>query len=217
MKFEKIGNIKYVGHLDLLKVFQRTVKRADLPIAYSNGFNPHQQMSFALPLSLGSESQAEYIDIELTCDMDTDEIVARFNEAFPMGLRALSVKKVDELAKNGASMLYSAEYEITITDDIDVEKAVEIMNNSDELVIEKKTKKSIKDIDIKSDVINIQYVGNNTINTTIRTGSVKNLKPDLIVQYIYKTLDVPYNKYGAKYMRLEMFGFEDDVQIPLSQ
>ena len=65
IKFSKTGNMKYVGHLDLMRFFQRAMRRADIPIRYSEGFSPHQIMSFAAPLGIGLESIGEYMDITL--------------------------------------------------------------------------------------------------------------------------------------------------------
>ena len=66
IKFEKRGNLRFIGHLDLMRYFQKANRRAGLPIAYSEGFSPHQIMSFAAPLSMGVESTAEYADFKLT-------------------------------------------------------------------------------------------------------------------------------------------------------
>ena len=96
IKFTKTGNMIYIGHLDLLKFFQRTIKRAGLPIAYSLGFNPHQLMIFAIPLSLGVSSVGEYLDIQLKQDMSCEEIENRLNSTMPLGIKILSVRKLVE-------------------------------------------------------------------------------------------------------------------------
>ena len=77
LKFSKSGKMIYIGHLDLLKFFIRLIKRTQLPIAYSNGFNPHQQLTFAIPLSLGMTSYGEYLDIQLTAPVYCEEIKNR--------------------------------------------------------------------------------------------------------------------------------------------
>ena len=65
IKFRKFGPVRFIGHLDLMRFFQKMIRRADLDIAYSNGFSPHQIMSFAAPLGVGLESNGEYMDIEV--------------------------------------------------------------------------------------------------------------------------------------------------------
>ena len=89
LKFSKSGKMIYIGHLDLLKFFIRLIKRTQLPIAYSNGFNPHQQLTFAIPLSLGMTSYGEYLDIQLTAPVDCEEIKNRCNQALPSGIEIL--------------------------------------------------------------------------------------------------------------------------------
>ena len=66
IRFAKYGALKFIGHLDVMRYFQKAIRRADLPIAYSEGFSPHQIMSFAAPLSVGHTSEGEYLDIEVT-------------------------------------------------------------------------------------------------------------------------------------------------------
>ena len=72
IKFSKTGNMKYVGHLDLMRFFQRAMRRADIPIKYSEGFSPHQIMSFAAPLGIGLESVGEYVDITIDDELQGD-------------------------------------------------------------------------------------------------------------------------------------------------
>ena len=74
IKFTKVGKVRFVGHLDLLKLFQRAIKRAGIPVAYSNGFNPHQLIGFAIPLPLGMASVGEYVDVELKEEVSEDII-----------------------------------------------------------------------------------------------------------------------------------------------
>jgi radical SAM-linked protein len=86
LEFSKIGKMKYVGHLDLLKLFQRAVNRSGLPVAYSQGFNPHQRLSFALPLPLGAEGLAELVEIEWQKQLPADQIIESLNQQTPAGL-----------------------------------------------------------------------------------------------------------------------------------
>ena len=78
IKFAKTGVMKFVGHLDVMRYFQKAIRRAELPIAYSEGFSPHMLLSFASPLGVGISSPGEYFDMVLAEDMKTDEIVRRW-------------------------------------------------------------------------------------------------------------------------------------------
>ena len=77
IKFSKEGPIKFVGHLDTMRYFQKAIRRANLPVAFSGGYSPHMIMSFAAPLGVGTESLGEYFDLELTETVPTDEITRR--------------------------------------------------------------------------------------------------------------------------------------------
>ena len=136
----KIGKIKYTGHLDLLKIFQRAVKRANLPISYSQGFNPHQIMSFAIPLPLGMESQAEYLDIQLDKHLENEYIRNELNKNMPIGMEILNVIKLKEGQKSAPSIVCIGEYEILL--DININKdSIQNFLNQKEINIERVSKK----------------------------------------------------------------------------
>jgi len=116
IKFTKTGNMIFIGHLDLLKFFQRTIKRAGLPIAYSQGFNPHQLITFAIPLSLGVSSIGEYVDMQFKTEMDCDEIVSRLNDTMPLGIKILSARKLNEGEKTCAAAVEIGTYKITLSE-----------------------------------------------------------------------------------------------------
>ena len=108
IKFSKEGSVKFIGHLDIMRYFQKAIRRADIDIAYSSGFNPHQIMSFASPLSVGHESSGEYFDIELNSITSTEDIKNRLNDVMVDGIRILAVAVLDEKEKNAmASALTS--------------------------------------------------------------------------------------------------------------
>ncbi|MCL2456261.1 MAG: TIGR03936 family radical SAM-associated protein, partial [Defluviitaleaceae bacterium] len=81
LKFSKTKTLRFIGHLDFLRVFQQTIRRAGLPAAFSQGFNPHLMISFALPLPLGMESLNDYADITLESEASFDDIVKKINDA----------------------------------------------------------------------------------------------------------------------------------------
>ena len=86
IKFAKTGVMKFVGHLDVMRYFQKAIRRAELPIAYSEGFSPHMLLSFASPLGVGISSTGEYFDMVLAENMKTDEIVKRLNATMVEGM-----------------------------------------------------------------------------------------------------------------------------------
>ena len=96
IKFSKEGPIKFVGHLDTMRYFQKAIRRANLPVAFSGGYSPHMIMSFAAPLGVGTESLGEYFDLELTETVPTDEITRRLEATMVEGVRVISARQVED-------------------------------------------------------------------------------------------------------------------------
>ncbi len=199
--------MKFIGHLDLLKIIQRTFCRAKLPISYSNGFNPHQQMSFALPLSLSVESIGEYLDIELDVEMEPEKIKDDINKELPNGLVITDVKKLAE-GRKAAAELRVAKYEIYGCGD--VSDKVAIVKNSNEALIMKKTKRSFEETNIRGDIYEISYnKDKDCIEMLISTGSQRNIKPEHVLEFMELLETKP------KIKRIEMFYENNGEFIPL--
>lgn len=209
IKFEKRSRIKFIGHLDLLKVFQLSVNRAGLPIAYSNGFNPHQQMSFAQPLSLGFESVGEYIDIELSENINTEEIKDKLNTAFPEGLLVTGVRPFKQSEKAGASLITYASYEVTFPENIKIDgDTISAFLNREHIIIVKKGKKKSTEVDIRPDIYQLEATeedGKTVVKMIISTGSLKNLKAEAVIAELCQFTQNEYIPYKFKYKRTEMF------------
>ncbi len=219
IKFSKVGRIRFIGHLDLLKVFQRAVKRGEIPISYSNGFNPHQLMGFAIPLPLGMASVGEYIDIEIKEEMPSDEIMYRLNEVMPEGIEILAVRKFTKNDKSCAAIVEAALYEITLDEKIvDFSRIIKNMFLQESFEIEKISKRKTKIADIKPDIFSLDELQNDNVTvfkTVISTGSQRNLKPELLVKYIYKYIGKEYEPLKIKYKRIEILKNADGKFLPL--
>jgi len=102
LRFEKTGPARHISHLDLMRTFQRVFRRAELPLAYSEGFNPHPYLSAARPLPVGVSSVCELLDLGLTQPMDWDQLPARISRVLPAGLQVLEAwparRKFQEIA-----------------------------------------------------------------------------------------------------------------------
>ena len=113
VKFAKEGAMKFIGHLDIMRYFQKAVRRADIGAAFSEGFSPHMIMSFAAPLGVGITSSGEYFDMELTQSRSSEELVSRLNAQMAEGMRVLSVRKVpDGKASKAMSLVAAADYTV---------------------------------------------------------------------------------------------------------
>jgi len=219
IKFTKIGKVRFIGHLDLLKVFQRAVKRGEIPVSYSNGFNPHQQMGFAVPLPLGMASVGEYVDIDIKEEMPVKEITDRLNNVMPDGIEILDVRKFTKDDKSCAAVVEAALYEILLDDKIiDFSEIIKNMFLQDSFEIEKISKHKTKVTDIKPDIFSFAEIPNDKVTafkTIISTGSQRNLKPELFVKYIYGYINREYNPLRIKYKRLDLFKNDNGEFLPL--
>lgn len=206
IKFTKEDLVKFVPHLDLLRLYQRAIRRADLPIAYSNGFNPHQQMSFAQPLSVGWTSICEYMDIETTCIVDIDDFINSINECLPDGTKVIDMRKLEDGEKNSMASVEAALYYITLDNlNFNLYNLMEKFLNKGELIIEKKSKHLLKQVDIKQDIFKLEIIDNDVLSAFIAAGSNRNLKPDLLVKCFYMYNDMALNPCKIKYERQDLF------------
>ena len=111
IKFSKEGPVKFVGHLDTMRYFQKAIRRANLPVAFSGGYSPHMIMSFAAPLGVGTESLGEYFDLELAETVPTSEITRRLDAVMVEGVHVLSTRQVEDgKAGKAMSLVAAADY-----------------------------------------------------------------------------------------------------------
>lgn len=117
--FVKQGPLRYTGHLDLHKLWERAARRAELPLAYSQGFHPQPKMNMAAALPLGFSSRCEVMDIKLEHDIPLDNLPIRLNSTLPSGLQVVGIEQVDEREPALQTQVRAAEYEVTFTESID--------------------------------------------------------------------------------------------------
>src|SRR5689334_5731673 len=117
--FIKQGALRYTGHLDLHKLWERALRRAELPLAYSQGFHPQPKMNMAAALPLGFSSRCEVMDMKLEQDIPLETLPTRLNSTLPSGLQVIDVQKVDDRAPALQTQVLSAEYEVTLTEAVD--------------------------------------------------------------------------------------------------
>ena len=163
--YGKFGRAKYISHLDLMRAMQRSIKRADLPVWYTQGFNPHVYIMFPLALPLGTDSHTEIMDFALTEELSFEEIKERLDVQLPYDMQIISVEK----PVHKHTEIKWAEYEIKFTSDRTPKEAKELFEHFMEqgsINIEKHSKKKgINMVDIKPhiNVISIAYTDKQTI------------------------------------------------------
>jgi radical SAM-linked protein len=117
--FVKQGALRYTGHLDLHKLWERAARRAALPLAYSQGFHPQPKMNMAAALPLGFSSRCEVMDMRLEHDISLGDLPTRLNETLPSGLQVVGVEQVDEREPALQTQVKAAEYEVILTEAVD--------------------------------------------------------------------------------------------------
>ena len=190
LKYTKQGQVKFVGHLDIIRLFQRAIKVARIPIAYSQGFNPHALVYFAMPLSVGVSSEAEYMDIVTQVDMTPCEVKEMLNHVLVEGIHITEAFLVEEDRTSLMSLVTAADYKMTLNKDDFKKLSIQTIKdqlNQAELMVQKKSKKGIKTINIKPMILECSV--DETIETFIITlkslaGSSENLGPQLFLNAI---------------------------------
>ena len=202
VRYGKDHRAQYISHLDFLRTIGRAMRRAELPLEYSQGFNPHPLITFAAPISVGIKSNCEMFCVRLTEDITADEFKKRLTSAMPDCLPVLEVTKEDIDFKS----INSADYEIE-TENAVSSVQIKAFMAEPQILIEKKTKKGIKETDIKADIFDIS-VKDNIISATLKTSDSGSLKPMLLVSAM--------NKYGidtgfCRYLRLRFKDADNNV------
>lgn len=204
--------MKFIGHLDMVRYFQKVIRRADVDIAYSEGFSPHQKMSFAAPLSVGITSRGEYFDIEVHSTESSEVMLEKLNKQNVEGVEILSYRQLPEGAKNAMSIVAGADYFVYfegLTKEI-----VGNFYNQSSIEILKKTKRSEKIVDIKPMIYELRYE-NEGIFMKVAQGSAANLKPDLVMQALSEFAGIMLPEF-VQYERLDMYCLQDGKLVSLN-
>ena len=202
--------MKFIGHLDIMRYFQKAVKRAGLDAAYSEGFSPHMIMSFAAPLGVGVTSEGEDFDLELKTAMPYKEAVERLNQGMVEGMEVLSVREVPEGKKGKAmSLVAAADYLVSFREGMepgkDWKEKVPAFVEQQEIRILKKTKKNEKEVDIKPYIYEMEIRGE-SIFLKLAAGSVKNTKPELVMEAFYGFCGQEFQPLSLLIHRMEVYG-----------
>lgn len=142
----KKGDLVYLSHLDLVRLFERAFRRAEVPLAFTQGFNPHPMISFAAPLSVGVSSEAEYFDVVLSEPLAVEQFISTLNDTLPEDIQILQAVQMDEkqgraLMQEAVLMVYSLTF--SLNQPVEMEKLAEMVDgfkNQEEIIIQKKGK-----------------------------------------------------------------------------
>ncbi|HHV29216.1 TIGR03936 family radical SAM-associated protein [Acetivibrio mesophilus] len=169
VKFVRGEEVKYISHLDLMKMFERALRRSKIPIAYSQGFNPHPDMVFGLPLSVGVTSESEYADFELESDVNPSEFTQRLNQNLPVGIEIVGACE-NKMTSNIMASVAGASYEVLVLTEgkvgvEDLKSKLVGFLKEEQIFIEKASKGKLKKIDIRPMIysIDVNSAGNSEV------------------------------------------------------
>lgn len=185
IRFSKSENIKYISHLDVLRMFQRALKRAELPVSFSGGFHPHMLLSFALAAPVGVASQAEYAEVFLDQPISCRELAERLNRVLPGGCEVMEVFELDEKYPSLMAAVSAADYILRFEagQALKVEEYIKKLQACPEIIIMKKTKKGIKPTDIKPMIYDMRFY-DGKLECRLASGGQSNLRPDSLAELI---------------------------------
>lgn len=210
IKFSKHGVLKFIGHLDVMRYFQKAIRRAGIDIAYSTGFSPHQVMSFAAPLGVGLESNGEYMDIEVNSLTSSQQVMDALNAQMIEGIKILEVKLLPEDAGNAMASVAAAKYSISFRDGYKpaflTKTSIADFYNQAEIVVTKKTKRSESTFDMKPFIYELGLTDDNeTISLTVDASSSGNIKPSLVIKAYCEMNHSELNEFGLLITREETY------------
>lgn len=216
IKFRKYGVMRFIGHLDVMRFFQKAMRRAGIPIAFTGGYSPHMIMSFAQPLGVGVTSDGEYLDIELKEETDCKEAVRRLNEVMVEGIEVTDFVRIpDDKKSSGMTIVAASSYLVTLLESAksaDVTKELpdswkakaEAFLGQESIVVLKKTKRSEAKTDIRPMIyqMNLKPEG---IYLFLAAGSEQNLKPDLVMEAFMGFLGEDFKSVPFHYHRIDVY------------
>jgi radical SAM-linked protein len=193
--FRKVGDLQYISHLDLQRTFARVLVRAKIPMWYTKGFNPHAKVTFGLPLSVGTESECEMIDLRIDRDISPKEVKDRLNQELTNEMQILEAyEPVSKFQDIGW-----AKYEISLHTpkaNTELATALQSLYESKGLMMTKKTKSGDKEIDISTMIGRVKVVYDPQkpmqihISAILAAGSSEHLNPEMLIKLARKNLDI---------------------------
>ena len=224
-KFTKEENIKFISHLDVLKTIQKNIRRAGLPVEFSQGFNPHMNTSIAQPLSVGVYSSGEYMDMILTTETDEKEIVDKLNATAPSGIKYISALAIpytpgDKKVPQAMALIDAARYTIKVkySDASALEDEMTKLLENETWITIKKSKKGEREVNLRTLIKEISFGVQDeflVLNVLISTGSREHLSADLLVSYIQeKTTNALLDAF-VNIKREEMYFYKNEELVPL--
>lgn len=221
IKFAKYSAVKFIGHLDVMRYFQKAIRRAGIDITYSGGFSPHQIMSFAAPLSVGHTSEGEYFDIEMNSFSSEEEIMERLQAVMVEGIDILAVKRLPPGEGNAMAGVAAASYLVGFRERCQLPEdwAERLLDfyAQESIPVVKKTKKGEKEMNLKEGIYELAIreipdeslmdgMGSRKgVYLLLNASSGGNIKPSFVLTTFFDTLGVMLPEFGLLVHRIETY------------
>ena len=210
IRFGKRDRLRFISHLDLQRFFQRAVNRTGLPIAWSQGFNPHPVMSFGSALALGWTSEYEVIDIKLAAPMGRGRVEAAVRAALPEDLPVLEVRMIDDKHPAPMALVRMSDYRITLNGGEAVLNQVDAFLNRDSVMAVRKTKSGEREVDIRRLCVELRKTDDGLFCRLMLTEK-DTLKPDLLLRALSDMAGVEPPE--SRIHRLALLGLDADGAV----
>ncbi len=219
-KFTKLGYLKFISHLDLVDLFQRTLFQNKVDVKFSEGFNPHPRMSIAYPLPLGIESNSEYMEIYLNSRIDLKDFLIKMNERLPAGIKIIEAMYDDDesISNKVKSVVYAFKLLNTFFDinkDVDIAKELDKINSMDIVEIERKRKKGKRRIFVKENAkeyLKRLELKDDAIYAYIKMSENGSLKPALIFDILNNYTNINMDELDIDLERIGLYQDEDGLK-----
>ncbi|MDD2457335.1 MAG: TIGR03936 family radical SAM-associated protein [Eubacteriales bacterium] len=188
LRFSRREPAIWLAHLDMMRTFERSIRRAGLPICWSQGYNPRPQMTFALPISVGLATAGDYLDLSLEEDLEPADVMDRLNRSLPTGFAILAANRAAPSKASLMSLVRAADYRLETPG---LAEAIARIANTQPLVVEKFSKGKMVDVDIRPLIEKIQLKGPDCLEMRVKAGSSANLRPDLFLKALETYGDLP--------------------------
>ena len=206
IKFAKYGSLRFIGHLDVMRFFQKAIRRAGIDVAYSGGYSPHQIMTFAAPLGVGMCSTGEYMDIEIHSHQGSRDLMERLQKACPPGIDILSVKALPDKAGNAMASVAAATYAVAFKDrakSFDKYSAyLEPFLAQEEILITKETKRSTVEVNIRPGIYDCR-IEEGVLYFMVDASSSGNIRPGFVTEQFLKFSGIHVPETDLQTIRVE--------------
>ncbi len=204
IKFSRLGFSKYISHLDMQRLFHRSIRRAGIPARYSQGFNPHMNMSFASPLPVGMETRGDYLEFYTTENIGIPDALERLNETIPEGFRVMKMGELEEAAGKLMALTVQAEYELQCEQAFLGEWLSHIMQK-DSYMLTRVRKGKTRTFDIRP-LIHAYVPEENRLTLRLENSGAGSLSPLFLLQEASKSAG---EKQTARVIRTDLYMLGD--------